>query len=183
MPALAPDPTYYETELSEQPWYEDKSPRQLQADDARKGSASSAEKYFSELINQFVLVDEYEQIREAIERSKRILALPNNWDGESSERYDVRTWERASTFLRRHAQLARDVNRESTGVPTISPADQGSIDLHWTFPDGQLLINVPRDAGAQGTFFGRSSRGESISGYVDLDNPNPRLLVWLKERK
>ena len=63
------------------------------------------------------------QIEQAVEDSRSILALQDDWDDEGSVGYRVDTWERATTFLRSLTRLAYDLFGLPLSVPMISPAD------------------------------------------------------------
>lgn len=141
--------------------------------------APTSSEDFDALYAQF---DEFLQIRKAVERSKSIQTLDNDWDDEGSEGYAASTWQRAASFVSAQASTARDSGL-LIGVPTIAPADRGSIDIHWQNADCNLLINVPSELKKSATYYGANQRGETISGRLDTQNPRSDLLLWLTNRR
>lgn len=113
-----------------------------------------------------------------IERSKSLLDLDIDWDGEGSPGYEVRTWERATDFLLRVSLFLWQKQQVLVAVPTISPGPSGTIDLHWQRPGRGLLLNIPSEPDVLGRFYlddgegGASSRGE-----IRLDPIDAWLLV------
>src|SRR2546428_6140624 len=93
-------------------------------------------------------------VQEAIETSRWILGLENDWDDEGSPQVLETTWQRASDFLARQANVARKGLGKELPVPKILPGPDGSIDLHWKRPDFELILNVPADAAKSATFYG-----------------------------
>jgi len=124
---------------------------------------------------------QYSAILVAIQKSRGITALHDDWDGEGAQGYDVQTWERATQFLLNQATFAHD-NRYSIGVPRIAPADHGSIDIHWTSEGRELLVNIPADPNELGTYFGQKRSGDTISGVVNIGAPRGDLVVWLTQQ-
>jgi len=118
-------------------------------------------------------------ILDAINRSRTILSLADDWDGEGAVGYSTATWERATLFLLRQAKLAADQFHVALEVPGISPADQGSIDLFWRAQDRRLLVNFPADEGAPATYYGENRKGDTISGHINTESARADLIAWL----
>jgi hypothetical protein len=112
----------------------------------------------------------------AIEQSKYILELGDNWDGEGSRGYAFETWRRATEFLRDFA-LGAAAGGHSLEAPTIGHAHDGSIDLLWRTKTYRLLINVPAGDGFIATFYGDDYGDESIEGRFSLSKPNAGLTM------
>jgi hypothetical protein len=126
--------------------------------------------------------EETSLLNEAIERSRRILYLSDDWDGEGSAGYLQDTWERAVGLLRRYAKSAHTELEMNLGVPRIAPADDGSIDLHWKTTDRQLLINIPADGSQAPTFYGDAREGDNISGSIQSEIMHVLMVSWLVAR-
>lgn len=119
----------------------------------------------------------------AIEESRWILDLRDDWDGEGASAYSRDTWQRATDFLKRCA--ARGWARFGLEIPApeIGPGPDGSIDLHWNDPRERfvLLINIRRDGDPDGPagFYGRNDSGTELKGKLNPDAPSAGLLEWL----
>jgi hypothetical protein len=129
-----------------------------------------------------VAEDEYRTIRQLISESRSITTLTHDWDGEGGSGYSIETWKRATEFLLHQARFARQ-RGWAIGIPSISPADAGSIDLYWKSYGRDLLINIPAKADGLATYYGETRRGDTISGVVKTDAPRPDLVAWLNHRR
>ena len=115
----------------------------------------------------------------AIERSRFILSLREDWDDAGSAGYSIETWQRAVAFLRGHSDFTHRIFGFGLPAPAISPADTGSIDLYWRTIDKSLLINFPDAAAEPATYFGRLAKGGTISGQIAAGSLRPELVAWL----
>src|SRR6266705_3395688 len=70
-------------------------------------------------------------VADAIEKSRYILDLPDNWDDEGSPRYAPETWERAAKFVLKNAVDLWRSERMRVEAPIIHNGPAGSIDIHW----------------------------------------------------
>jgi hypothetical protein len=104
---------------------------------------------------------------EAVEESKYILELPDNWDEEGSESYSKEVWVKAVKFLIRHAEWVL----EQTGKPIVTPkilhGPDGSIDIYWKKPEFYLLINIPKEDGSLATFYVNNYKELKIEGQFN----------------
>jgi hypothetical protein len=120
------------------------------------------------------------EINEAIKASAKMLELGEDWDGEGASRIAESTWERAAQFLRDTVSTLWTVYGRRTESPSIVPASDGSIDLHWKLPSRELLINIPSNREDQATYYGDNKLGwNTVEGRLDTNAPNPWLFVWL----
>lgn len=63
-------------------------------------------------------------------------------------------------------------------MPEINPADAGSVDLFWDYPNGQLLINVEADGTT--SYFGTEGGARVIGGdHLDADAPR-EIARWIR---
>lgn len=125
------------------------------------------------------LVPANEEIEEAISDSRSLLDLHDNWDGEGAVGYSAETWERAVHLIRKFAQLSFHQGY-FLARPTITPADSGSIDIHWKDRNRELLINIPADQDEPATYFGRTPTGEdSTRGKIGGEISRLDLVDWL----
>ncbi len=123
-------------------------------------------------------------LRAAIDRSRTITEYGEDWDGEGAPGYAFATWERATQFLRRQAQYALTQFGAQLGIPCISPADEGSIDLYWRGDDRKLLVNFPADVRLTATYYGEDVDGNTTAGEIKTDARSPAdlLVQWLVRR-
>jgi hypothetical protein len=120
------------------------------------------------------------ELEDLISSSKWITQLEDNWDDEGGQGYSIDTWERATRFLRKQVEvLEDDFCCIPVPLPQIAPADNGSIDLHWSFDNRQLLVNIPSDSSNLATYFGENSKGETVAGKLDPGHHNFTLAAWL----
>jgi hypothetical protein len=124
--------------------------------------------------------DEPTDIQNAIKSSHVITDLRDNWDGEGTRGYSIDTWNRATGFLSAHATLAHAAG-DSIGVPSISPAEHGSIDIHWLDEERELLVNIPSNAEEFGTYYGRKRSGDTVSGVLNTNTLREDLVAWLTQ--
>jgi len=119
------------------------------------------------------------ELSQLIGRSRSILKLGDDWDGERGEGYAESTWYRATNFLLTLANAALERFQAPFAVPRISPAERGSIDLFWKQPGTQLLINIPADVEEPATYYGETSEGNTISGIINTATQRSDLIAWL----
>jgi len=115
----------------------------------------------------------------AIDASRRILDLADDWDDAGSPAFQEATWQKAADFLRRQAIALWDRRGLILPVPQILPGPASSIDIHWQSSRRELLLNVPSDNAAPITFYGDDyaqdkKKGQIENGALDLD-----LFAWL----
>lgn len=120
-------------------------------------------------------------ILEAVDQSKSILTLEDDWDGEGSSAYKAGTWRKAIDFLKRNALDLWQSEHVSLDAPRISPGPDGSIDLHWKTSRRELLINIPEEDDGTINFYGDNKAGQVIKGPLDLSKNNQWLLMWLMQ--
>lgn len=124
---------------------------------------------------------ELSRLAERLERSRAMLALGDDWDGEGSPGYDEATWHRAAQLVvdaatARHRQRNADIP-----LPIISKGDEGSIDVQWRTPHRNVLINVPAALDEPATFYAHDDENpqRDFGGEVAPGERNERLLAWL----
>jgi hypothetical protein len=118
-------------------------------------------------------------VKAAIENSRYILDLEDDWDEEGATGYAPSTWSRATDFLLKNALSLWEDYGVFIASPRILPGPDGSIDLHWRVGDHELLTNIPSDVAQPASYYGNSKRGDVIKGSLDTSTNNVWLLVWL----
>jgi len=125
---------------------------------------------------------ELHEIEKAIEESRSILDLRDDWDGEGSPGYADEVLDRANEFLIENAVHLWTTCGLRVDAPVIGPGPNGSIDIHWRTRDRSLLVNIPADDDEVATFYGDDRRDparRTVEGRLDLSAQNHWLLMWL----
>jgi hypothetical protein len=126
---------------------------------------------------------EINSLKEAIDKSRSILQLKDNWDDAGSVRYSESTWNRAQFFLMSNALRLWRSHRRCFAAPRILPGPEGSIDLHWKTADRELLINVPARLEGSISYYGddkgegtkNAIRGKNLESSTDAE----WIFLWL----
>ena len=122
--------------------------------------------------------DEALELETAIDHSRSILDLRDDWDEAGAPGYQWGTWERAIALLRLHASAALLLAR-TIPVPRILAGPNGSIDLHWRSADSEILLNVPADERQPIDFYGDDRSGGVVRGTLSSVISKATLLPWL----
>ncbi|MCL4296134.1 MAG: hypothetical protein KJ077_10420 [Anaerolineae bacterium] len=123
-------------------------------------------------------------ILRAIEQSRYILELEDDWDTEGSKGYQPLAWERVAIFLIKLYQKALESFAVILDTPRIYHAHGGSIDVLWRSDRYQLLVNFPEDENSSASFYGDNFNIETIKGTFDPTEESCGLLaflVWAKK--
>lgn len=124
-----------------------------------------------------------QHIAEGLNASRRLVLLPDNWDGEGSKGCEGAVWERATRTLITQALGALSTLDLVVRMPIMMPDCEGGIDILWESPDYALVLNVPDDPAESITFFGNSvSDPDSTKTTGELlpeNSPHPGVLSWL----
>ena len=95
------------------------------------------------------MMNDASKLESAIEASRWILALEEDWDDAGAMPYEESTWNIAVQFVRDvHAGsswVLQMTDRMEISPPRILPGPEGSIDLIWDTPERSVLANVPTD--------------------------------------
>lgn len=117
---------------------------------------------------------------DAIKSSRSILDLEDDWDDEGAKGYQRSTWLRAITFLVEASEWSWEVLGEVVPTPKINPGPDGSIDLDWSLPGRELLINIPENGDQPAGFYGDDGNlGSPIEGKFNADESNGWIMAWL----
>lgn len=124
-----------------------------------------------------------DDIGSAIRAARALAELGEDWDGEGSQGYSLNTWKRVKRFVLTHASISESRFRANLPVPTINPADQGSLDVSWRLSDRQLLVNFPADKAGPITYYGQNNQGDNtISGRTTGREHRLDLVAWLIQK-
>lgn len=121
-----------------------------------------------------------QELENTINESNSILELEVSPDAGIDAPYTEETLRRAVQLLREVAETFWNATGSHSSVPSIGPAEAGSIDLFWELSDVTLLINVPADAVKNATYYGRRQSGSKTSGLIAPGDLEVRHLTgWL----
>lgn len=123
------------------------------------------------------------ELLEAIHKSRSILQLERDWDGEGSPGFSEATLKRATDFLISSASRYWRDHRKRLIAPRILPGPDGNIDLHWKTPRRELLISIPTNPAESASYYGddeddgmeNAIRGEKL----DISTYNEWIIAWL----
>jgi hypothetical protein len=118
-------------------------------------------------------------LNDAVQRSRGLLDLEDDWDGDGAVSIKEPTWRRMQEYLLGNATGFWEVTGTSIPAPKIGPAQEGSIDLLWEVGDRMLLLNIPEDSKEPASFYGEEGALDSIKGNLDTTGQSHWLLMWL----
>jgi len=123
-----------------------------------------------------------ESVARAIEASRSLLELEDDWDGDGTPGFAEQTWHRAADFVARGAAQLLERNGIVTDDIEILPAAEGGLGIDWRTTSRELLVTVPADPSQDARFYGDDGRGRrTIKGTLDTSAPNRWLTEWLAE--
>lgn len=117
----------------------------------------------------------------AIEKSKFILALPENWDDEGARPYEEATWLRAVRFLARCDEYLHSKFGLILDAPRITDGPEGSIDIEWRTPVYRLLLNIPERISSPATFYGDDFAESIVRGSFNVSQIRTGILIKFAE--
>lgn len=127
-------------------------------------------------------IEIYENIFKAIDKSKYILDLSDDWDDEGAKGYSKSTWILAIGFLLRYLkQLNIDFNINPI-VPKIYHAPNSSIDILWETSTCRILINI-QDGGERAFFYADNLKDQTTEGSFAINNYNIYLIPLAMQLK
>jgi hypothetical protein len=154
-----------------------------EAEETRRDDQGSHKKYrfvYNARADSVRLAESLEPaISEAIELSRYILSLEENWDEEGSPGYQQATWERATNFVKDLATSYWELTNLWVCPPSIMPGPEGSIDIHWNASKRELLINIPTENDSPAGYFGSGGAKDTVKGKLDTSSSNQWILMWL----
>jgi hypothetical protein len=139
----------------------------------------------AEKASRYYLPREINSLLDSINKSRSLLELGDNWDGEGSVGYTEQTWIRARDFLMRNAIRLYQSQKKFFDPPEIMAGPNGSMDLHWKTDARELLINVPARSEETISYYG-DDRAEdtenAIRGKNIESSPNTEwIFLWLTQ--
>lgn len=120
-----------------------------------------------------------DSLQTAINSSRWILDLEDDWDEQGAIKYSRETWDDVCKFLIRQTNAARKALDRELPIPRVLPGPGGSIDVHWKTARFELLVNFPADKKKAATFYGDNYGILSIRGNFSLSEDVLPLVAWL----
>ncbi len=119
-------------------------------------------------------------LADALNQSRWMLDLEDDWDGEDSAGYAEATWERAARYVIDSAKFVHELGLNMP-IPKVQNGPEGTIDLFWETLSAKLLLNIPIEIEKPAQFYGHKSDGSEIRGPVDTAQIQPWLMLWTAE--
>lgn len=123
------------------------------------------------------------ELSEAIQASREILQLQDDWDTEGSPSYSESTLARATRFLLSNALRYWRDHQRWVLAPRILPGPDGNIDLHWKTPQRELLITIPANPAEPAAYYGDDQEDgteNAIRGKrLDTSAYSEWIIAWL----
>lgn len=131
----------------------------------------------------FELPGELSPFVQEIERSRAMLDLEDDWDGEGSPGYAEETWRRAVGIAIAGARNYLTTRKAAPPTPVFSKGPEGSVDILWWSGNRRLMINVPAEENDPVTYHGydRENANRETKGVLDPYDSNGWMLSWLTE--
>ena len=83
------------------------------------------------------------------------------------------------SLLQRSASSYRGLGAGSMPVPTIGPAQDGSIDALWKRGRRMFLLNIPADPEEPATYSGMNDTRDTTRGTLDDAGNASWILAWV----
>ncbi|HEX3556343.1 MAG TPA: hypothetical protein VIA62_24250 [Thermoanaerobaculia bacterium] len=115
----------------------------------------------------------------AINESRELLTLTEDWDEAGSPAIEPKTWERATDWVKRYAELLWDRRGIVLPAPRILPGPDGSIDIHWKTPRRELLLNIPANPEEPASYYGDDFGSDKKKGILETGALDMGLVSWL----
>jgi|GEM_PF-1626027 len=130
-------------------------------------------------LQQVELPAELGEIAQAIEESKYILELTDNFDEEDAKACEFATWERAVQFLVEYSKWVFKSFHYVIDRPQIYDGPHGSIDMLWGTDRYRWLINFPEDRTQPASFYGDDFKLDQIKGTFNPSIDSRRVFMFL----
>lgn len=134
-------------------------------------------------VHGFALPSELGVFIPAIECSRAMLELEDDWDDEGSSGYAEETWRRAVGVALASAGSYLRTRLTAPPTPAFSKGPEGSVDILWWSDGKRLMVNVPAEDNEPVTYHGydRGNPSRETKGALDPSDDNEWMLGWLTE--
>lgn len=130
----------------------------------------------------FLLNRKLTSIYKAIQSSKSILDLKDDWDEDGALPCKPLIYTRAIEFLVRYANEVLVSHNFSIDYPEINLVKDGSIDLEWRDENYILLINILNTEKLDIHYYGEDLKSKTIiKGFIDYNSINKDLAFWMQK--
>ena len=120
-------------------------------------------------------------IYDAIEASKNILALADDWDEDDASGCNELIYDRAVNLLIKYSQNVLKYHSTVINAPEINIGKDGSIDLEWRNEGRILLINILNKEDFEAHYYGSDFKTETIiKGFLKGYVINRNLSFWMQ---
>jgi hypothetical protein len=123
------------------------------------------------------------ELKERIERSKKILSYKYNWDDNGALTINPQVFQRAVTFLESYSERIYDVCKKVLIPPDIAPVNDGSVDLEWNFDTSSFLINFKNSKEPIAFYYGEFKDNDNVifdtNGQINPTAVNDKFASYL----
>lgn len=130
-------------------------------------------------LQQVELPAELGEIAQAIEESKYLLELSDNFAEEGAKACEFATWERAVRFLVEYSEWVFQSFHYVIDRPKIYDGPHGSIDMLWRTDHYRWLINFPEEYTQPASFYGDDFKLDQIKGTFNQSLHSRRFFMFL----
>ena len=130
------------------------------------------------------LPNELSEMAFAINESKKLLDLQEDWDSEGALIVPKFVWERAAKVLSMYSKWIWENRGIVLLTPSIDAIADGSIDIMWNSPKARLLLNIRNNQTiSEGHYYGDTYNGENkFKGVLgDLNEVQEFFAYWLTD--
>ncbi|MCW3106504.1 MAG: hypothetical protein JWQ09_1010 [Segetibacter sp.] len=114
----------------------------------------------------FSLPGPLKQIAEAINKSKEILSLNDDWDDEGASSTNFKTYLKAINFVVNYSKFILDTFKVIIDYPDIDILRDGSVSAFWETPRATFLIIFKKNNNPYSYFYGNNKVDEIPFKYA-----------------
>jgi hypothetical protein len=122
------------------------------------------------------------ELRAEIIRAEKLIDDYRDSEDEDAVVYSRESFNRAKAFLKSQSEKFRKMCGSHAPVPNIGAGPDRSVDLHWKSADRELLVNIPHDIQAPGSYYGENNGINRIKGSFDPANFDYGIIMWLMSK-
>jgi hypothetical protein len=122
---------------------------------------------------------ENNNLKEEIETAAELRFLKQNWDGEGSKGYKLKTIKNAINFVIEYTKWIWEERNHCIPTPNIFPGVNGTVDVYWKSNNYDLIINIPEAPNTVASFYGDNMDSKKIQGTFSIEEKGPGILLEL----
>lgn len=139
--------------------------------------------HFENCFKSLGFISELSHIDHAIDKSNYILKLQDGWNEHDSIKISEIAYNNAIEFLKLYSNSLLELSGFIINAPSISPLDDGSIDLYWKNKTASLLINFHEEYKDIAFYYFKDNQTEPTydsNGQIPISTIKDSFANWLK---